>query len=100
MQNYKELANENKSYIDYATGEAKDGYYLIPFMDSDNKISYYTAEAVHKKEVIGNFEIPKYRKIKGLESKLFNQRYIESGEQYIFITERNLRRFKRRSRRI
>lgn len=92
MQEYKELAEAHKSYTNYATGEVLDGYYLIPFMDKDNKITYYTAEAVHRGEKVSdNFSIPKYRKMKAEligNAPVFNERYLHQNEPYIFITER------------
>lgn len=87
MQEYKELAEDHKGYTNYETGEILDGYYILPFMDDKDKITYYTAEAVHRGEKAGNYEIPKYRKIKGLEAPIFNERYLSTSEDAIFITE-------------
>lgn len=104
MQEYKELAEAHGSYTNYATGEVLDGYYLIPFMDKDNKITYYTAEAVHRGEKVSDeFSIPKYRKLKKDyvgDAPIFNERYLHQNEPYIFITERLIRRFKYWSSRI
>lgn len=76
-----------------------DGYYLIPFKDKDDKITYYMAEAVHRGEKIkadDKDDIPKYSKPKNdyMQGQYLNERYLHTGERYIFITERTLRRFK------
>ena len=98
MQEYKELAEAHKSYKNFDTGKVLDGYYLIPFMDKDDKVTYYTAEAVHRGEKVSdNFSVPKYRKMKANyvgDAPIFNERYLYTHEPYIFITERTIRRFK------
>ena len=74
-----------------------DGYYLIPFMDKDNKITYYTADAIHRGETIDGDKVPKYSKMKKDyvgDAPNFNERYLYTHEPYIFITERTIRRFK------
>ena len=74
-----------------------DGYYLIPFIDKDNKITYYTADAIHRGEIIDEKEVPKYSKIRSKyigNAPVFNERYLHQNKPYIFITERTIRRFK------
>lgn len=92
MQGYKELAEAkgNKPYIDYGTGEEKDSYYILPYTDDKGRLTYYTGEAEHRGETIGNFKIDKYRNIAGIKRPCFNERYFYTGVQYIFITERHI----------
>lgn len=87
MKDYKDLEEDHKGYTNYETGEVLDGYYLLPFMDKEGKLSYFTAETVHRGEMLGDFKIPKYRKIKHLEAPYFNERYLHTGEEIIYIVE-------------
>ena len=86
MAEYKELADEHTAKTYYHS----NGYYILPYKNKDGNITYYTAEALNRGKEINKQEIPKYSKLKGVETQIFNERYLYTGERYLFIVERNI----------
>lgn len=85
LKDYKDLAKMNiKNYT--------KGFYILPNITEEDTIDYYIAETVErdKYKYIIKRPVEKYAKIKGINTVIFNNRYIKQKEPIIFIVERNI----------
>lgn len=84
LSDNKDLQALNKNY------DNNGAVYVLPFIDEKENISYFMVENAERGKVKGNYQIPKYLYLSGLDREIYNERYIKDSKNIydtLFITE-------------